>query len=412
MEHISKEIAKRSGLIIDWELDLNGFYLFPQVRGENPDEIDVSDLLPSIASKGLFTPPLIAVFDDRGFEEYVKLTNALHKSSLSAKRYQPAEDGFYYVQIYGHRRVIACKKIALDAQALGKCETPNGKEFLKRLKKGRIKVKLIINPKAFFAKQLQLEENLHQQVEPQKEAAIVGELFNLFKIDNPNISIKDFRKHSSCTYSEEKIRDGLLFYQSPRLIREAVNGNIIKYGHAVQISRLLNETGFSEDKVVMLLAEIINNQPSVADFTKKISSKILEIKNPSCRQLDLSEMMDLPAETTRSKTKRQIDQAVDRDLERVTLHLRGISFLCQKGLLPLSDSPLLDESRAIKLKQVVELLEQSFGHIVNLVDILKDPVIPHSQKLTKMIESVNENIDMSKTIEKAKALAGKLVRSA
>lgn len=410
MPFTTAEVTKRSGKRTRSKIDLFGFYIFPQVRGEEPDEIDVSDLTPSIISQGLFTPPLVAVFNQDGFVEYVELTNKLHKCSLRPDDYEPNyRKRLWLVLVYGHRRMVACRNIHQNfaEECIELCATPDGKESLRLIQSGQVEADFIANPEAKVAKKMQLEENRHVGVEAYKEARIIGELFRLSQVYNPELTITEFIREYTGQFSDDRVRDALRFYSLPKLVQDAVTAGVIRYGHSVQIGRYLSEIKPKDldDKALELLGKVINDQPNVSEFTLWITQRIEDTKNAT-RQLDMAELMGGQS-TVRERLRKQTNASTKRDLGKIVLHVRGMAFLCEKAILGLSDSPLLDEGNATKVKLSIELLEQVARQFETLVPIVRDPAIPNMRNLIKLLEKL-EKAQANKTLKLGGSLADKL----
>lgn len=370
-------------------IPLKDVYLLPQHREEEPCELDLTDLVPSITSQGLFTPPRAAVFDQKGFAEYIELTNALHKSSLVVENFPPNYGEYWLVLIFGHRRIMACREIHRNFPegCVDECPTPDGREFLARLKKGVIELDLIANPRARVAKIMQLDENLNREVDPHKRAVVAAEMFHLAKVFDPDLSVAQFVRETK-GLSEDQLQDALKFDLLPKIAKDAVKRGIIQFGHAVQIGRFVTETKSHDpnDTAIGLLGKVINDQPSVVEFTAWISQKVRQFKG-SVNQLDMIEIMGVTL-STKEKVRHRTEEAAGRSLERIILHFKGMAFLFEQRVLDLKDSPLLKPSNAKKTRVAIEQMSRTLESFSRAVELLRDLGIPHISKLVKMLEKI------------------------
>jgi hypothetical protein len=391
------------------EIDVNDFYLFPQVRGEEPEEIDVTDLMPSLIAQGMINVPEVAVFNRQGFYEYIELGNDLHDANVVPGEYPPNYGDYWLVLVYGHRRTMACRGIhaQFQDQWIEDCSVPKGKDFLRKLKIGVLPVDFIANPPAKVAKMRQLQENCFQPVAPYKEARIIGEMFRLEKRYNEKITVAEFCRQMGGKLGEERVRNALKFYDSPKIIQEAAFQKVIGYGIAVQIGRYLKEVcpDDPEDKALELLGKAINSQPTTGAFTAFISESIRYAMG-NLGQLDMMEIMNASFGIS-EKTKRGLQDGTRNSLERIVLHLRGMIFLWEKGLLTLADSPFLQDSNAKLLLRTMKEMERAHAQFLKLLELVERPGIPHLKRLNRLASQI-ERSRAGESISTALSLATRL----
>lgn len=405
----TEEIAGRTCKEIRGEIDLESFYLFPQVRGEEPEDIEVTDLMPSLIAQGMINFPEIAVFDRKGFREYIELGNALHGSTIVPDAYSPNCGKLWLVLVYGHRRTVACRKmhIVFDDRWIRDCPIPKGKQFLRKLKNGTLTVDFIANPQAKVAKMRQLQENCFQPVPPYKEARIIGEMFRLERHYNQKISVAEFCRQMGGKLGEERVRNALKFYDAPQIIQDAAFAKVIGYGHAVQIGRYLKEVSPEdpEDKALELLGKVINDQPTAGAFSAYITERI-NFARGTVGQLDMADIMQTELKIG-EKVKRGMHAGTRDSLDRVILRLRGYVFLWEKGLLTLGDSPFLLPENAKLLSRTIEEMVRVYDQFMKLVELLENPVIPHLKQLNRLTGRIKRD-NAGQTIDEARILAARL----
>jgi hypothetical protein len=232
-------------------------------------------------------------------------------------------------------------------------------------------------------------------------------MFRLERHYNEKISVAEFCRQMGGKLGEERVRNALKFYDSPKIIQEATFAKVIGYGIAVQIGRYLKEANPEDpdDKALELLGKAINSQPTVGAFTAFISERIRYAMG-NLGQLDMLEVMEASFGIS-EKTKRGLQDGTRNSLERIVLHLRGMIFLWEKGLLTLADSPFMQPSNANLLLRTLKEMEGIHAQFLKLLELVEMPGIPHLKRLNRLAGQI-ERSGAEESISTALSLATRL----
>lgn len=307
----------------------------------------IEELALDIAGKGMMNPVIVAAFSREHCEAYLSTINEFWQSSFMVDELVcrlENEESVFYVLLAGERRFRSC--LFLYRRGCDECREAYGQEesgvcFQRHFRNsGEIEVRLCVNILPLAAIFLQFSENTHMRVPAHEEAQAYEQLFKLIKKLDPFFSLTKFAR---CVgRNQSTIRNALKFCELPIFIREAVERGEIKYGIALELSRLAERGIGGEDLRWWTLRARAENY-SVEAF-RKIVNNFLD--NLSSGQLSILDLFDAEAERERrlANIRHAVAGNVIRQLWAYHGYWLSVLRLCRDGLLGRDDAMFSDKS--------------------------------------------------------------------
>lgn len=354
---------------------------FEQVR-KTIDPSEVEPLANSISTQGLMQPALIALFDGEEIQQYLFLLNMLWKTEYSVselRTYELRERTVYPVLIYGHRRLRACE--LLLERRTSKKRLPDC--FRNSLTGMTLEVRIGENMSAFEALRCQFAENTYVPPRPEQLAGAYDSLYHLLSrarevhAANEGESGNSSRKLKDRLSYEEfaqvvgvgvtKVRQALRYRQLPLSMQEAVENNVLVYGIACELARLV-DSGCPDHDLHYWLRQTVANRYTVVQLRTRIS-KVLENRRADAEGQGLLGIMN-GVEAARART-RCVQTSLMLNTQRGLLaaldFVRKVSFLGEQGYLSQKDSPFLDVRTLTGLSDLLMAVHGLSVHLETLI---------------------------------------------
>lgn len=270
--------------------------ILTQVRAEMDSE-ETRALANSLVTIGMLQLPAAGEMTLAELKRYLPQHNALWGTNYRASDLvRDFVTGMYLVALFGHRRTEAHAYIwnhgcdacvdEYGAEAPGTCwarhpETlhPDGME-----------IRIIHGLEWIDAMYAQLAENTYVPVPRDREAVVWRKLWDYERSRNQRFTIKQFA--AKVGRSPAIVSEALRFCDLPDEVRQAVAGNHIPWGIAVELLRL-QAAGFEPNVIVYRKNYAIVERPTVQHFHRIVSGMLAE------RTMATMELFELDVETIR-----------------------------------------------------------------------------------------------------------------
>lgn len=199
---------------------LDDLVVLPQVRKITNSKID--ELIDSIESKGLINLIDVAKMDYNGLKNHIEFINRVWKTKVNINSFKPAADGYYYVVIAGHSRLIALKEIAKRHN---------------RVDDMIVKIHDVKSSEEILA--IQLDENIHKEVNLEERAIAIIETYFLGICNGKWKDKADFIKKNQNKFSKGILYDALVFADLPKEVQDYVFSNNIPFSIGVELGKML-----------------------------------------------------------------------------------------------------------------------------------------------------------------------------
>ena len=320
--------------------------ILPQMR-KTFEEIE--DIKGSIAHHGFINPPLIARFDRKRFETYIKTINSLWSESLSVQNYKTARFGedkksYFYVLIAGERRTRAYKEALLKGEVRFPYEA-----------------RIIFNPEPVDVLYDQFSENTHMPVPPHEQASAYEKFYKIAKSKNGGLSVASFARKVG--RSPEVIRSALRFCALPLKIREIVSDRSVgvSYSSAIELARL-SEAGLKADELLNWSIKAALSRKNSADFRKEVSDFIRAKRDGQISLMDIFKEIDQKEEVLRSFRMTVEGALIKKYWADIHYHGKVLSLL-ESGLLGGNGSPYSLRSPIRKIMADVALIKRITSYL-------------------------------------------------
>ena len=215
------------------EIKVDDLAVLPQVR--KTKNIKFAELVDSIMDKGLINPIDVVMLSEENFLLHINFINELWNKQIKIDSFKKI-NGFYYVVIAGHTRVLAIKEISKTTKE--ECSI-------------FVKVHNVSSSEEIIA--IQLDENILSEPKIEERAIAIIETYKLGLItkkwNNPN----EFFIQNETKFSRRVLRDALAFSLLPEEVQEYVWASNIPYSVGIELGRMYEliekyEEEFSYDK--------------------------------------------------------------------------------------------------------------------------------------------------------------------
>ncbi|PIQ74030.1 MAG: hypothetical protein CO002_00050 [Candidatus Portnoybacteria bacterium CG_4_8_14_3_um_filter_44_10] len=324
----------------------------------------IKELALDIASKGMMNPVIVAAFSRKYCEAYLSTINELWNSSFGVDELvccSGSGEKIFYVLLAGERRFRSCQ--LLYQRGCDECLGVNGPEepgvcFRRHFQNnGEIEVRLCVNIPPLAAIFLQFSENTHMSVPAHEEARAHEQLFKLIKGIDLSFSLTKFAR---CVgRNPSTIRNALRFCGLPVFIREAVERGEIKYGIALELSRLV-ERGIGDEDLKWWILRARAENYSVMAFHGVVNNFL---EGVASKQISIFDLFDSEAERERrlANVRHTVARGVIRQLWAILGYWQDVLRLCEEGQI----GPVFSEESPIRLlrKQTKLLKEKILPHL-------------------------------------------------
>ena len=350
---------------------------------------NIHDLAESIAREGLVHLPTVGLFDQKGFEYYLELTNEIYNDSLPEKltidmfaEYE--QDGQWCVIITGECRLRACQILwdeGCENCRSGEDDYVPGACFIDRFGGEDLPVDISYNPDPYAARRHQIEENMHDRPPASEEAVHIAAFIKLIRHKDTDCSLEKIAEMGG--FSVDRARDAFNYDHLPLVVKQAVDKNTISYGIALQLCRL-QRAGISSDEIIRQLATVIRRRPS---YTVGKFSEVVQAKLDSIEQRSLEEMMEMTSSADEKRLFRQSFKAeYGNALVENLRWAQNVEFLLTR-LLEAEDSPLLDRSNLEQLRVIATAMGSILNKTGQVVENLDGVVGPQLERAKELLLS-------------------------
>lgn len=341
--------------------------ILPQARVvfEGLDELAVS-----LAKDGQINPPFIARWTPEEAQRYITVVNLITGSHVKLEDLQAKTiDGEEKVDVLlaGERRVRAgrtmlekpCDHCSARLQASpssGSCydtHYPNGFEFRMGLK---------LTPQEAIA--IQTAENLHEKPKPWEEAPYIRNYWVVSKLENPNLSLKDYATH--IRRGQDTVRDALRFSRLSDETQQHVREGRLPYSVATQLARL-KEEGVSDEMVKHYEIQALMGHLSPGTLIKTMDTYLKNIKDGRMFTGGLFDEQANQRGMVVTGLDRVVSAATRRQFDEATTVLTRIAQLLNAGQL----------STPFKDPDVIRIVRHSIVTTEGLLPAMLDSLPPH-----------------------------------
>ncbi len=398
------------------ELEWNPFVRIPravlnvltQVRREF-EQID--NLALAIAREnGLLHPIIAAYLDEEHCLEYLNGHNKRWGTNTQIDDLVSVtgEEGKYYcIVAAGGRRTAAIQYLETVGCIDCNEEYGPGGCYQRHIKDGLVVVNL--KPNITFERgfKIQMRENTHMPVAPQREAEVMKAYFQSRKEEDPACTPKVIARELG--RPEHFVRNALRYAEVPKQIQDAVDAKTLPYPAACEIARLnpfVEEGRISEfDQLNWAIKWGTEGYKTVGAFAKKISEEIFNLKGGQTNMIDLFFTDDAREAMVEAQHRAVLRSTVD-DLSDVTEHLRKIGGLYKAEILKKGTSPYTEKQTVRAHRAAIRLIEPWLTHLSQLAgemigngqedkvrEIAEDLVLAHrTDALLAMLEQGQSDI--------------------
>jgi hypothetical protein len=303
---------------------------------------DIDPLAQSVAEDGLLNPVTVARFTPEASTSYLRWFETFWNEEFALKDLcAVSENGkpIYYFLLAGERRLRAHRH--LWENGCKNCRDHYGPErpgrcFRRHLGHGNmIETRLAAGITPARAMQIQLAENTHMAVPAHQEAIGHYNLWRVRRAEEPKLSLVSFAR--SVGRSEEKIRSSFRYAQLPAFIRSEVETGHIKYGIALQLSRL-QVAGIDPDELRHWMREAMLGRWGVPRLEARVNDWIRD------KESGQSSLLDVFSDVSDRDWKRELyRKTVEREILNVLWgnqrYAATVLRMLRSGELDREDSP-------------------------------------------------------------------------
>lgn len=300
------------------------------------DPNDIKALADNICKWGLIDPVTLVSLTKALCQDYINLTNRLHRSNYQIKDLVAAPDGQFIILLSGERRLKAHKLIWQEG-----CS--NGNEM-------RIRAHLYQNLSASDAVEIQLSGNSYVSPPDHEVVEMCALQFRIKKEKNPKLTIAEFSR--SIGKNPSTISDYLKIFDLPQEIFGLFQKELISSGIAREIA-FLQENG--ERDLMWWAKRVIISRWKVKDFRKRIREHLMN------KRQSMLEIFDKEAEKQAKKTyiKATVAKEMLEGIWNNIAYFKKIFRLFEEGKLGRKDSPFSERSPVHLYRKQVELMRQN-----------------------------------------------------
>lgn len=200
-----------------YSIDANKLVVLPQVRKIKNTKID--ELIDSIQDKGLINQIDVARLTYEQLQSHINFLNQLWKKDVHIEDFESI-DGFYYVVIAGHSRLIAIQEIGRREEC--QCIVS-------------VKIHQAHSSEDILA--IQLDENIHSEPRIEERAIAIIETYRLGIMNGKWQDKAEFIRHNQHKFSRRVLGDALAFADSPIEVQKFIFSNNIPYAVGVELGR-------------------------------------------------------------------------------------------------------------------------------------------------------------------------------
>jgi len=424
MQEKGEPVLSENNMIL-MELNADDVNLAPQVRTHYRCE----NLAEAIATEGLQQPPTIACFTSKSlFAIYLAIINKMlsknpdtpcdlsicprTKSQWVCKRVMinGKNRKVYFVVIAGHRRVLAIRHLwHIGCKAcnhrLGR--KPYKGECYKRHSfqgKETFTARVFINPNPLGAYQFQISENCSQeQIGVEQWAKIIGELYRMQKNLGQGVNQEQFA--AQLGIGVEKLRNAIRYIELPLAVQGLVEEKQMRFGVAVQLSRLQKTLGWDDGKLLGYISRVAAANLSVKAMKKLVNEEIQK-EQTGQRTLDdelnflingISSLTDAEKiaynlAQEKLRLRELIGPGTHKAIRESALYVESMVRMMEDGSIKIEHSPFLDELVLEQTKKLSEMLQAVNSHLQRLLGF-------SDEELQKMLADPIENIQLINALE-------------
>lgn len=352
------------------ELEWNSFVRVPvtalttlnQVRVQF-EQIDV--LAESIARNRLLHPIVAAYLDEEHCQSYLREHNrnwgTSHQIS-DAARVRGVERDFYLIVVAGGRRKAAIEYMQIKGCLTCQEKYGPGPCYHNHVPDQLVMVNLRPNISFYEGFELQMNENTHMPVPPEREAEVLGVFFRSQRELNPSYKPIDVAR--GLGRSEGFVRRALKYVEVPSQIQRAVENKDLPYAVACEIARL---NGYVPELEQLRWAVNWHTRKyrTVSAFATDISEELARIKGGQTTMINLF-FSDDQQEVLEAAKRRAVLRTTVDGLSEITDNLRSIGGLFKYSLLKREDSPYLNRQAIEAHLKTARLIRPWLAHLLEL----------------------------------------------
>lgn len=326
----------------------------------------IPELATDIAERGLLHPLTVAAFDRKSFARYLDALNDLWSTNFEVSEFHPSRQRrkpTYYVLLAGERRFRAHRW--LWERGCATCEEKHGPQsragacFRRHFPDHRLTAQLCENIPPLAALCLQLAENTHNPVPEHEEARAYSLLYGAILRADPSYSVAAFARRVG--RSATTVQRALRYCNLPVAVQEYVEKGYLRYGHAIEIARLMREKA-TERELLFWRDWAVAHRVGVEDFRRLISKNIGVLRSG---QISLLQIMGVIQEEDRRRAavRKAVAEGTIQALYAWTSYLTTILEMLRDGRLGREDSPFSSRSPCKALEKLAHLLTLILEHL-------------------------------------------------
>ncbi len=253
---------------------------------------DIDLLAEDFSQKCILNPPIVARFSRLACENYLLVVNKLWGTSFELRQLrsvQEQDEEVYYVLLAGERRLRG--SMYLWSHGCVKCHDEFGNEdngicFIRHFGDATIEARLCVDIAPMAALYLQFSENTHMSVPAHEEAHAYYLLFKLLRNVDEKFPLAEFSRRVG--RSTGTVQNAMKYCELPRSIQQMVEDGRLKYGVALELSRLY-ENGICEKDLVWWAQVAVTEYSTIDEFRRAVTQYFEQLRSP---QLSLLEFFD------------------------------------------------------------------------------------------------------------------------
>jgi hypothetical protein len=332
---------------------------------------DIDELATSIAEVGPISEIHAAFFDNPvDCQRYVEDLNKAWGKNHTLGELKPTtlEDGTRGVLIIiaGERRTHAYRQLKTDGCLNCQEEHGIGSCFDRHFpdENGEVEIKIRVNPD--YNRQavpVQEDENFHVGLKPGRLAQSIHNRWRSAKIVDPDLSLATFAR-KIVHKSPDTVRKALRYVDNvPDIIKAWVNTGKLKYGHALELTRM-REVGYDDLALIeaALPALDTRNKMSFGPFKKRVDNFVkARVEQPN--MLDLFNDIQKEDEERRKRLPSSAATNTRIDIIAVTQRLGIDKDLVAHGIISPEESALTKRPGTEALDRLAQQLEAVPGQL-------------------------------------------------
>jgi len=240
---------------------------------------NIIELANNIAENGILNPPVVIALNDYECITYLDNVNYVWKTEYkiqNLKKFKWNKKEYFFILVAGERRFRSYK--ILFEKGCTTCQEENhslkyGECYKKHFSRNEVEVRICTGASPTEALYLQLSENIHMRVPPEEEAHAYKTVFLAEKHRDNKFSLTSFARKVG--RSVDTIRKALKYCDLPDFIQNEVETGNLKYGLALELSRL-KDIGLDENDLKFWLIRALLNKNNIAHFREIINNYLLE----------------------------------------------------------------------------------------------------------------------------------------